>query len=618
MSETRSCTVILEPEGTSCEVPAGTTLQEAATRLGVTVNAPCGGEGTCGKCRVKVVAGEVEALLPEERALLSAAQIEAGLRLACRARLNGPARLSVPAASRAAAIRVLPGGSRRDIELSPWVHKQVVRLDRQTLEGAHSRLEHLRQCGDLRADLEVDVELARRLPALLPYEAEVVTAVLGDGHLLEVEAGDTAGACYGLALDLGTTTVVANLVDLGNGKTLGNGVTGNRQSSEGHDVIARINFTLEEADGLAQMQRLAVESLEAAIAQVLEREGIDRRLVYDVTLVGNATMMHLCLGVSPASLGHLPYAAVFGDAIDLRAGELGLDLHPAARVHVLPNIAGFVGADTVGAILAAGLDEDDGRVRVVADIGTNCELALRRGEKLIVTSTPAGPAFEGARISCGMYAVDGAIESVRIGAGAVDCKVIGKVAPQGLCGSALVDAAAEMLRAGIVDETGRILGRDELDAGVPESLRERVIERSGDLAFALAYGADGEAIALTQRDVRELQLAKAAIRSGIDLLLERGGVTIDQVDEFCIAGGFGNYLDKENAIRLGLIPPLPLNKLRYIGNGALVGANLALLSRALRRRGQQIARQAEHLQIAGTPGFQMRFGEAMLFDPEPR
>ena len=244
MSEPTVCTVTLEPEGTSCEVPVGTTLQEAAARLGIDLSVPCGGEGTCGKCRVQVVDGGVEGLLPEERALLSPEQIEAGLRLGCRAHLTGASRISVPAASRTSAIRVLPGGSRRQIELSPWVRKQVVDLEAQTLEGAHSRLEHLRQCGDLRADLKVDAELLRRLPDLIHYDVDQVTAVIGDGHLLEVEAGDTADACYGLALDLGTTTVVANLVDLNTGKTVGHGVTGNRQSSEGHDVITRIRLGL--------------------------------------------------------------------------------------------------------------------------------------------------------------------------------------------------------------------------------------------------------------------------------------------------------------------------------------------------------------------------------------
>lgn len=621
--EMGSYTITLAPDGQSCQVAEGIALQQALGHLGVEITAPCGGEGTCGKCRVQVLDGKVDPVHPEERALLTEEELAAGTRLACRARVQGSVEISVPASTRTSAIRVLPSGSRRQIDLAPAVTKQAVVLEKQALEGAHSRLEHLRQCGGLRADLRAGIDLLRQLPDLIPYEAEQVTAVLRDAELLAVEEGDTADRCLGLALDLGTTTVVANLVDLGSGKILGSGVAGNRQATEGHDVIARVNFTVEHQDGLETMRRAALDSLTDAIVQVLERAGASRRDVYEATLVGNATMMHLVLGVSPASLGRLPFAAVVGDAVDLQARQLGLDLHPAARVHVLPNIAGFVGADTVGAMLAASFDEDDGRARVLVDIGTNCELALRRGDRLIVASTPAGPAFEGARISCGMYAVSGAIESFRIldagadGActdGQVELKVIGNAEPRGLCGSAVVDVAAELLRTGIVDETGRILGDDELSSDLPPALRERVVEREGELTFVVAETAGHAPVALTQRDIRELQLAKAAIRSGIDLLLERGGVGLDEVEEFCIAGGFGRYLDRGNAIGLGLIPPFPLEKLRYIGNGALMGALLALLSTGLRRRGQHLAGQAEHLQIAGTPDFQMRFSEAMLFE----
>ena len=268
----------------------------------------------------------------------------------------------------------------------------------------------------------------------------------------------------------------------------------------------------------------------------------------------------------------------------------------------------------MGVILAAGFDEDDGRIRMVADIGTNCEIALRLGDRLIVTSTPAGPAFEGAKISSGMYAAPGAIEEVRIADGEVSCKVIGGIAPRGLCGSGLVDAGAELLRTGMVDMTGRLLPVDEQDAKLPAELKDRLVAHGSDLAFMIAESDEGEPIVLTQRDVRELQLAKGAIRTGIDLLLDQAGVALGDLDEFCIAGGFGNYLDKANAIKLGLIPDLPLEKLRFIGNGALVGAKLSLLSQTLRRRGIQAAREAEHLQVAHTPDFQMRFSEAMLFE----
>ena len=610
-----SCRVGLSPEGIETEVPSGTLLLDAVAQMGVQITAPCGGGGTCGKCRVEVLSGDgVEAPLAGEQALLTQAQRDGGVRLACVARtLAGALELSVPAASRAAQLRILPAGVRRQVTLEPAVRKVAVALDKQTLEEPHARLDELRRAGDLRADLRADLALLRRLPELLPYEAEIVTAVMRDGDLLEVEPGDTSQHCFGLALDLGTTTVVAALVDLVSGKTLGHGVSVNLQSEFGHDVIARIQLCLEQEDGLDKLRAAALRSLQQAIDQVLENEGVERSQVYEATLVGNTTMAHLCLGISPASMGTLPYAATVGDAVDAAASEIGLSLHPRARVYVMPNIGAFVGADTVGAVLATGMDEAvDGGVQLLADIGTNCELALRRGERLLVTSTPAGPAFEGARISCGMYAVPGAIESVHLdGDGAtVECKVIGGGAAAGLCGSGLVDAAAELLRLGLMDETGRLLGPDECD----HPLTAHVAETDDQLGFVLAETEAGEKIVLTQRDLRELQLAKGAIRSAIDILLDKAGVAVDEVDEFCIAGGFGSYLDSGSAMRLGLIPTVPTERIRYVGNGALVGACLALVSNDMRRRGDLLPSHAEHLQIAGTPDFQMRFSEAMMFE----
>ena len=606
------CELTLLPEQRSCRVPAGTTLQEALARLDAHVTAPCGGEATCGKCRVRAT-GEVEPPTPAERALLSPTQLAEGLRLACQARICGPAQVEVPAGSRTEAMRILPGGVGRDVPLEPAVSKQAVELPPQTLSEPYSRLEHLRRSGDLRADVRAELDLLRRLPERLDEAGGQVTAVSRNDLLLDVEPGDTSGRCYGLALDLGTTTVVASLVDLNSGRELQHAAVVNQQTAHGHDVIARINHTLEEVDGLEQLQRAALASLEQAIDQVLDRAGVGREEVYEAALVGNATMTHLFLGIAPASLGRLPYVAVAGDAAELPAASLGLRLHPAARVYVLPAIAGFVGADTVGAILACNLDEDDGRVRMVVDIGTNCELVLRLGERLIDTSTPAGPAFEGARISCGMYAVPGAIEEVRFD-GDVHFKVIGGSAPRGLCGSALVDVGAELLRAGIVDNTGRLLTPEEQDGNVTPVLGQRVALRDDELSFLLSENGPEGDVVLTQRDIRELQLAKGAIRTAIDLLLEQAGVDRDELDEFYLAGGFGNYIDKSNAMRLGLIPELPPEKLRFVGNGALVGARLALVSQTLRRRAAHVALQAEHLQIADTPDFQLRFGESMLFE----
>jgi uncharacterized 2Fe-2S/4Fe-4S cluster protein (DUF4445 family) len=294
------------------------------------------------------------------------------------------------------------------------------------------------------------------------------------------------------------------------------------------------------------------------------------------------------------------------------AGTLGIHIHPSANIHVLPGIAGFVGADTVAAILAAGMDEDHGDVRMLADVGTNCEIVLRHGSRLIACSTPAGPAFEGARIRNGMYAGPGAIERVRLDE---DCalRVIGRIPPQGICGSGLVDLGAELLRVGIMDETGRLLDDPELDGRISFSLRRRLVETDGERSFVVAETEEGNPLVLTQRDIRELQVAKAAIRSGVEVLLDAAGLCPEDVSTLYLAGGFGSYLNRAHALYLGMIPDMPVDRIRFTGNAAAVGARLALVSQEMRRRAEQVARHAEHLQIADTPDFQFRFAEAMLF-----
>jgi uncharacterized 2Fe-2S/4Fe-4S cluster protein (DUF4445 family) len=323
-------------------------------------------------------------------------------------------------------------------------------------------------------------------------------------------------------------------------------------------------------------------------------------------------MLHLLAGVSPGSLGTWPFAPVFGHGLTMPASAVALPFHARANVYLLPSIGGYVGADTSGALLAAGFDEDGEGVRLLADIGTNCELALHKGDEVLASSTPAGPAFEGARMAFGMLAGPGAIERVRFDE---DCevRVIGGVAPQGICGSGIVDTAAELHRVGIIDETGRMRDSEELPPNLAPLLRSRLRSYDKGNAFELARNADGESILFTQRDVRELQLAKAAIRSGIDTLLDVAEIGVESVDEFLIAGGFGSYLNKENARALGIIPDVATEHIHYIGNAALVGARLALISVDMRAEAESLARRVRHVQIARTADFQMRFTEAMFF-----
>ncbi len=605
------CSLTLLSEGKSIKAQVGITLIEALSQAGVMVTAPCGKEGTCGKCRVEVASG-VDSPTTAERETMPADQLALGLRLSCQAKLVGDAAVTVPPASRAPELRVLLGGVSRSVSLEPNVVKSATTLPEQTLSRPISKLEHLRREIDARADLLAEIGLLRRMPGILIDAGGPVTAVACGNRLIALEPGDTSSRCFGVALDLGTTTVVGSLVDLTSGKNLALASALNRQTAHGHDVLARINLTLEEKEGLETLRRAAVDTLNFIVEKLSQEAGVRREEIYEATIVGNTTMVHLFLGIPPRFLGVLPYVATVGDPLSLSAAEAKLGINPSGRVYCLPNIAGFLGGDAVGAILSSGLDEDDGRNRMMADIGTNCEIALRVGGRLIVCSTPAGPAFEGARITSGMYAAPGAIEEVRFDNG-VAIKVIGGGAPRGLCGSGLIDLGAELLNAGIVDETGRMISPAELDGRVDPAILSELVEDDAGLAFGIAEGEGGEAIRLTQRDFRELQLAKGAIRTGIDLLLEHENLELRDLDEFCLAGGFGNYINKANAIRLGLIPELPQERIRFIGNGALVGGRMVLVSVSMRRRGECVVREAEHLQIAGTPDFQNRFSEAMLF-----
>ena len=409
--------------------------------------------------------------------------------------------------------------------------------------------------------------------------------------------------------------MVGLLVDLVTGRDIGSAAAINGQTRYGHDVDSRIHYSLEHEDGPGSLLGAVIDTIDGILDELLEAKSLSREDVYEIVVVGNTTMTHLLLGVSPRCLGFLPFNPVFRGAVDVNAKDAGIQINGAGRLYVLPGIAGFIGADTVGALLAAGMDYGDQHgVQMLADVGTNCEVVLRLGDRLIACSTPTGPAFEGMRITHGMYAGPGAIEKITFGE-SVRNQVIGRGTPKGICGSGLVDAGAELLRVGLIDETGRLAGRLDCNGAFPPELMDRLVEVEGDRQFVLATDEEGRRITMTQGDIRELQAAKAAIRSGIEALLNAAGVKPSDVSMLYLAGGFGNYLNKTNTMRLGLLPKLPEERIRFIGNAAVVGAKMALLSRAARRRANRIAVEAEHLKIAETPDFQDRYVDAMLFDP---
>ncbi len=602
--------VTFQPSGRAVHVLPGTKVVEAAGRAGLTIETPCGGAGVCGKCRVQFSSG---ACPPNaaERELLDDAHLQAGWRLACQTAICGESTISLPAESLFAAGQQILTASREATEVQPAVRKVHVRLERGEDDSAQADLLLLeRKLGPLKVDLPV----LGKLPGLLRAGGFTGTAVLTDHRLIDFEPGDTTAACYGVAVDVGTTTLVAALLDLTSGEELAVASAVNPQIKFGDDVLSRIKHAAGPG-GLAQLRSAVAGAVDELAGRLCEQASVRRENIYEVAFAGNTTMQHLLCGIDPASLGQMPFSAACGRGLIVPAGELGIDIHSRGAAYVFPCIGGFVGGDTVAAVLSSGAAELPGPVLLV-DIGTNGEIVLACDGRLLAASTAAGPAFEGARISIGMRATAGAIEKV-VFDGDVRLSVIGDVAPAGLCGSGLIDLAAELLAAGIVAPAGRLLPPDELPADVPAALRGRVgQDESGRTRFLLADDRDGAAapLAVTQRDIRELQLAVAAIRAGTAILLRQAGVAGDDLQQVLIAGGFGAFIRRSHAQRIGLLPGhLDHQRMRFIGNASLAGAKWALLSTRLRTEGERLARHAEHVQLHQDGRFQDEFAEAMIF-----
>lgn len=602
-----------EPDGVEIHAPAGTLIAKAALMAGCAVEMTCGGIGTCGKCRVEV-AGKVDKPDSSEERYLTTEDLAQGIRLACRTRVTGDAVVTVPTTSRSLVQKVLSHGIVRDVHVAPAVMKVYVELPKPSLADERGDFERLAAALTV-YDIEVNigVPLARELPVRLRKSDYKVTAVVTDNELIAVEPGDTVRQNYGIAFDLGSTTIAGYLIDLNTGHEIAVASVINPQISYGDDLVSRINFAGTETNGLELLRKAALDALNKIVGHLTEAPGIDSKNIYEITVVGNTCMTHLFMGLDVSTLGLSPYVPTLCRRMTLRGDEAGLSVNPGATVHVMPNVAGFVGSDLVGVVLAT-LREDEYRTRLAVDVGTNGEMALLHNGQFYACSAAAGPAFEGARISRGMRGAPGAIDSVRIGE-QVEITTIDDRPAAGICGSGLVDAVSEMLSAGVIDDSGRMLIPDE--AGhLPPDIRARLIEVNAGPAFILATeheSADGEPVTLTQRDVRQLQLAKGSIRAAIETLLRIAGATIEDLDDILLAGSFGNYIRIESALRIGLLPPVEIDRITPVGNAAGAGAKLALISTKERERASRLAAVIEHIELAGHPDYRNEFVERMLF-----
>ncbi len=601
------------PAGRSVRVPPGVTVFDAASWNGIAIDSTCGGHGTCKKCKVQVVDGSVPVSRLDVRAF-SPDQLRQGWRLACLAQAQRDLTVAVPPlVTRPKAATV---GVGRQVILRPAVQKRYVELAEPTLADQRTDLQRLTDAVD-DLDLRPDLHALRRLPKVLREADFKVTAVIVDEMLIDVEPGDTSGTRLGIAFDLGTTTVVATLLDLGTGTPMAVQSMLNRQQPFGGDVITRISATMMDPDALGRLQGLAQDTLAELAQGVCKEAGVDPAAVYEVALAGNATMTALVLGVDPEPIGMAPFVMATAAPVDILAGDLGLDLHPGARATVFPALGAYVGGDIVAGMLATGMDRDK-RVRLFVDVGTNCEIVLSDGDRILATAAPAGPAFEGGAIRCGMRAADGAIEVVRLTAddAAVGLQVIGDVEPQGLCGSGLVDAVSELVRLGLLDASGRFV-TDEVAAGIAPALADRLTAVGEERVFVLhrpdATTDPAETVYLSQRDVRELQFAKAAISTGWSLLLEELGLAHGDVQQVLLAGSFGSYLSPASAVRIGLVPRLPVLRIVSAGNVAGEGAKMALLSQRERAGAMTLLEEVRYVELSDRADFNDAFVDQLAF-----
>lgn len=607
-SQKLSIEIIFQPEGKRARVSYGNTVLDAAKVVGVDLTSICGGKGVCGKCRIIVEQGmdNVGSITNVERKLLRETEISSGYRLACQTVVLGPLVIRIPEESRTGKQRLLVEGIKTLAPIEPCVKKYFVKLPRPNLLDIRSDVDRLLDA--LRDTygfngLRLRYDVLKRLPFILRDGNWEVTAIVWDNSIIiDVEIGDTSERTFGFAVDVGTTKIAGYLMDLNTGNVLAVDSLMNPQIPYGEDVISRITYASRGEKELKELQQVLIDGVNQILKSLLDKTGVSSNEVYEMTVVGNTAMHHLFLGISPKYVALAPYQPVVKGSVNVKARDIGVNINPCSNIHFLPVIGGFVGADAVADILATELHSRD-ELCMILDIGTNTEVILGNKYSMLACSCASGPAFEGAHIKFGMRAASGAIESVKINPETFDVeyKTIDGVKPRGICGSAIVDAVAEMLKAGIIDVYGTF--NSDLDS-------PRIRQGEDGLEFVLAWShetAIGREIVITQRDIREIQLAKAAIHTGCTILMKKMKISEESIDLLFIAGAFGSYINPESARTIGMYPEVPLSKVRVVGNAAGTGARMALISKSIRLKAEEISRRVNYVELGAEPDFQNEF-----------
>jgi uncharacterized 2Fe-2S/4Fe-4S cluster protein (DUF4445 family) len=620
-------TVSLSPEGSA-------SLLDLLKREGQAIPAPCGGKGICGKCKVSVLSGDAGPLQPGEEQLLSESERERGVRLACLAVPRAKVKVALPDASmnrlgKGAWENGFPSFAE---ENAPWVRKRAVQLSKPSLKDQRSELSRLTEAAG-GARIPAGPRFLTELVAALREGERSVTLVetfpledRAEREIAAVEAGDSSARLFGCAVDIGTTTLAVYLADLASGVPFDSISRSNPQQVYGADVISRIGYVME--NGAAEIAGAVRRRLAEMIAAVAERNGVDAKEIYRVTLVGNTTMLHLLAGVDPSGIAAAPFIPVFTEEMAVPASSLELQVNPAAQAHLVPGVSSYVGADITAGILSSGILDAEG-TSLLVDVGTNGEIVLTHGGELWACSTAAGPAFEGAKIRWGTGGEDGAVDSFAVRDGRIEYTTIGEQPALGICGAGLVDIIAVLLRCGVIDERGRMAadreklgehGRkrdtEEHDEATLDLLSPRLTEVDGKPAFVVVPAAESgveEDIVVTQKDVREVQLAKSAVAAGIATLLQSAEAAPEALERIYLAGGFGSYVRRESAGAIGLIPEELVPRTKVAGNAAGKGALFTLLSRRQRDRFKDILDRSKYIELSTSQAFQDYFMRHMYF-----
>jgi len=593
----------MQPVGRRIDIEAGQTLLKAAQEAGIGLVSLCGGEGWCESCQVRVTSGEVNPPSESEMDYLSDEALASGFRLACQVIPQTDVRIDIPLESLSTPQRLQVEGRDFDITLTPIV--QVVDLDLSPprLEDLRADTDRVKNALEDKgfSDVRLELPILTDISDILRANKWSVRIVIRESEVIAILP--SGSGIFGISVDIGTTKLAVYLVDLLSGEVVEKVGAMNPQIAYGEDVVSRIGYTNQNQDGRKTLQSELVDALNKNAQDVCEASGINHWQIVDAVIVGNTVMHHLFAGLPVKQLGFVPYIPALNEPIDIRAREIGVRLAPGAYIHLLPNIAGYVGADHSAVILSTELWKTEKTVLAI-DIGTNTEISLVSNGRLLSCSCASGPAFEGAHIANGMRAAPGAIERAQIIDGEIKLFTIDDKPPVGICGSGILDIVAEMKAANLMDEKGAL---------IEGQLNIRKRGKNG-LEFLLAPASStghGRDVTVSRKDINEIQLAKAAIRVGLDILLIEAEISADDIDEVIIAGAFGTYINVPNAIKVGMFPDIPVDRFRQIGNAAGMGAVQALLSVEYRDLIRDVIKKVDYIELTTSEDFQNRFMDAM-------